>query len=519
MKKVYLVLIFGLFLTVQLFSQGYKIEIKINGVSNQDIILGHHKATTEGLVPDDTVKTDKKGYAVFQGDKNLKQGMYFIFLPSKNYFDFIVGEDQKFKIENDTADLFANMKAKGSVENEIFADYHNFLVSEQTKISNLKKEFAQTKDPERKKEIRQEMNDISKSFDDYYNKVVKNHPDLFFTTFLKASRNVIVPDSITGQMEKYEYYKKHYFDNFDIGDRRLLYTPIYENKIDIYLDKVVFQIPDSLNKEIDIILSKVEHDEELYKYMLVHLFNKYAKSKLMIAENIYVHLADIYIEKATWAADSFKNELKTKIARKKNCLIGDQAKPLHLTIVPNDSSEIELLRDPLLEMKQKGLKIEKDKSRSFDEKVPELSQLIAEYMAFFPEDINLNEVEAEYIILWFMAPDCSHCKHETPLLYNDYVNKLKQKNVKVFCIFLEANTDNWAKFSNAIGNWFGFIQKHQMYEEGWYNLWNPFDNKRFKYDISSSPVLFLLDKNKKIVAKKIGYKQAIEIIEDMEKRK
>jgi len=46
------------------------------------------------------------------------------------------------------------------------------------------------------------------------------------------------------------------------------------------------------------------------------------------------------------------------------------------------------------------------------------------------------------------------------------------------------------------------------------NTWNPFDRFKANYAIDSSPTLYLLDENKKIIAKKIGYEQAFEIIEN-----
>jgi thiol-disulfide isomerase/thioredoxin len=516
MKKIFLFLIISSIFTLSSNAQGYNIEVKVKQFPNQDFILGHHK--NDKLIPDDTVKSNSEGIAVFRGKKPFHEGMYFIFLPNKRYFDFIMGKDQDFFISNDTTDLMKNLKIKGSVENQIFADYYKFLYAQNTKAQKLRQEYKKAS-PKRKKEIEKELKNIGKAFEKKYEDISSKYPNMFFTKFLAATREIQVPDSIKDRYAQYLYYKKHYFDGFDISDSNLLYTPIYQQKIDTYLDKVVPPDPDSINAAVDMLLKKASSDPELYRYMLIHLYNKYAKSQLMIAENIFVHLADIYIKKATWSTDSFKNELKTKIIRKKNCLIGHKAKPLHMTILPSDSASIEQLRIPLQEMKQKGLVIEKDKSRTFEEKVPDLSALIAQYMAYFPSDMDLYDVKAPYTILWFMSPDCSHCKIETPKFFKDYKEKLKSKGVVVWCIYMERNTDNWAKFSNDIGKWFSFVEKNHFYDEHWYNMWNPFDNYRFKFDVSSTPTLYLLDKNKKILAKKIGYEQAMEIINDLEKNK
>lgn len=516
MKKFFLVLLIQI-TVFQLFSQSYKIELKIKGVKSQQVILGVHKG--ENLVPVDTTKTDANGYGVFQKNKKLIPGMYIIFLPSRTYFDIIVGEDQTFLIENDTANLYKNLKISNSTEGEIFVDYQKFLVEQTEKMNKLNEQYKIEKDENKKKDIENQMNKISENYEQKFNSIITQNPNNFFSKFLKATREVKVPAEITDNMQQYQYYKNHYFDNFDLSDISMLYTPIYDNKIDTYLDKVAPPMPDSINYAIDFMLNKAKANADLYQYLLIKLYNKYAKSQLMISENIFVHIAEIYVEKAIWSPDSFRNELKTKIVRKKNCLIGNTAQNMKLFVLPNDSLKIKELRIPLEDMKNKGLEIEKDKSRTFDQKLPDLSALIAEFLSHFPTDTELKNVQAKYTILWFISPTCSHCVEETPKFYDQYNKLLKDKGVVVFSVLLEANTDNWFSFSNTYSQWFDFVIKHKMFAKGWYNLSNPFDNFRFKYDISSSPVLYLLDKDKKIIAKRIGYEQAVEIILDLENPK
>jgi hypothetical protein len=508
-----IILAFGCQTNNTAIAQGYKIEVKIKGVENQEIILGHYR--NANLIPYDTVTTDRRGVGIFQGNEPLQQGMYFIFLPSKNYFDFIIGKEQHFTIENDTTNLFTNFKSNGSKELELFIEYRQLLLSQNETITKLREQHKNETDPQKKADIEQEMNLLAQNAESFMDNIISNNPDMFFSIFLKATRDIKVPEHITDRKQQYYYYKNNYFENFDVSDIRLLYTPIYENKINNYLDRVIIQDPDTLIMAVDYLLEQADSDHDLYRFMLIHLFNKYASSSMMIAENLYVHLGQIYVERAHWSEESFINELQTRINRKKNCLIGNNALQLTLNAVPNDSLSIELVRLPLEVMKERGLSLESDESKTFEQILPELSQYIAEYLSYFPEEKKLYDVTAKYTILWFIAPDCSHCKVETPKFYKKYVEELKDKNVEVWAIFLESNTDNWGKFSDHIANWFSFIQQHQMYE--WNNVWNPFDNFRFKYDISSSPVLYLLDKDKKILAKRIGYEQAVEIINELEK--
>jgi hypothetical protein len=51
--------------------------------------------------------------------------------------------------------------------------------------------------------------------------------------------------------------------------------------------------------------------------------------------------------------------------------------------------------------------------------------------------------------------------------------------------------------------WNDFMNEHHLYD--WVNIWNPADN-RFKviYDTRTTPAVYLLDKDKKIIAKKFS---------------
>ena len=506
-------LVLSILFSINTNAQGYKIKVKINNLKNQDLILGHHY--NDNLIPDDTVRTDKNGVAVFKGKEKLVGGMYFIFLPSARYFDFLIGDNQEFYIENDTTDLIKNLIFKNSPNNKIFQAYHNFLTEQNKKLSDLQQKKKTEKDANEKKNIQKQIDETIVGYNEYYTKTTTENTGLFVIEFIKATREVEVPPEIKDREAKYYYYRNHYFDNFDVGNPRLLFTPLYERKIDTYLEKILIQHPDTLITEIDIMLEKTRHDDGLFKYMLIHLFNKYAKSKLMTAENVYVHLGYIYINEATWSTDSFKTQLKPKLDRKSNCLVGNKAKPLSMQSLYTDSISIEDLRPFLQNMKEQGLKLENDTTRTFNEILPELSEQIAQFMSNFNGYVELYDIKTKYTILWFFEPDCSHCKHDTPLLYKEYIDNLQKLDVTVMSIYMERNTDDWSKFSNHIGTWFNFVEKNKMYN--WYNVWNPFDNYRYKYDLSSSPVLYLLDKDKTILAKRIGYKQAIEMIQAVEK--
>lgn len=457
------------------YGQGYEIKFKINNLSNQPVILGHH--FNAQLIPDDTVQVDKKGNGVFAGKEPLKGGMYIIFLPNKSYFDILISDNQHFSFENDTIDFIENMKITNSEENSIFFDYQKFLSEQGEKAQNLRTKRTATTDAAEISKIDTELQEINNLVRAKMKNLETNYPNLLFTKFLKATTEVEIPTGLSDR-EQYYYYKDHYFDNFDVGDARLLRTPIYENKLDKFIRNIIPQHPDSIVRYVDELVAKSRSDQELFRYMLVHLFNEYAASTIMGMDAVYVHIAEnYYIKEATWSDSAFIADLKTKVVKKKPNLIGKKAQEIIMLQVPYEHL-LESISDSL---------VLKD--------------------IFYGNYISLHSLQAKYTILFFWEADCSHCKTATPALYKVY-ERLKDKGLEVIAVNMLSGEEGKKK-------WADFVKKHEMYD--WLNVWDPSYQSQYKhkYDIASSPVLFLLDKDKKIIAKRIAPEQAEEIIIDL----
>ena len=477
---------------------------------------------------------------VFKSKTKLPGGMYFFFLPSRSTFDILISDNQTFTVENDTTDLLKNIKVTGDKENQIFIDNQRYFAEQRKKTTALTDEYKASTDEAKKKEIEKQFSDVNSAVNKHIDEIIAANPGFFFSKFLKATQEVIVPQTIKDQKDQYYYYRNHYFQNFDYKDQRLLRTPIYENKLDYYLDKVIPQAPDSIIPEVDVLINNSRHDKELFRYMLVHLFQKYGNSQLMGSENVYVHIAEkFYINDADWSDKKFIDELKATVARKKPALIGNIAPDLKLLVLPADTNNIISMKELVQSMKEKGdeiLKNEasiKEKTKSFKANYPNLtdsaahSQVIISELASILDEQLIPKFESymsvyaqktRYTILYFWEPDCSHCKEETPKFSKAYdENKLKERGVTVVAVYLQKNINEWPKYTNHINLWLDFVLKNNMSK--WINVWDPFGTSQYrdKYDISSTPVIYLLDKDKKIIAKRIAYDQALSIIDELEK--
>jgi thiol-disulfide isomerase/thioredoxin len=107
--------------------------------------------------------------------------------------------------------------------------------------------------------------------------------------------------------------------------------------------------------------------------------------------------------------------------------------------------------------------------------------------------VKLSEVKADYTILVFWDVDCGHCQKEIPVLVKAYNELLEEKkNVKVYSVYTLHEGEKYLKY--IADNKLPFIN---LYDGAHYN------NVIEKYDVYSTPVIYVLDKNKMIRAKRI----------------
>ncbi len=482
MRKVKVLLLFLtlVFTSWSVYSQkGYEIKVKIHGFRDTSIILGHHFAGN--MYPDDTIKLDKNGFGVFKGKSALPHGIYLIFLPNKTYFDIIIADNQHFSVENDTTDLFRKIKFTNSKENEIFYSYQYFLSSKRDEMKTLmdKKKNATTEAD--KNALTEKMKNIDKEVKKYKEEVQKQLPNSFVSKFIKATIDIDVPEppkdangKVIDSLFQYKYYRAHYFDNFDISDPAMLRTPLYEDKILTYLDKVIPQIPDTIMAEVDKLIAKSRTSPELFRYMLVTLFNHYGKSQIMGFDDIALYIADkYYLKEATWSDSTFLAKLRKQVESKKPTMLGKTAPDIDLIQVPTEH---------------------------FLHAIDDTAEKRNVYVGV---PFRLSNYTKDFTILYFWDVDCGHCKKETPIMYQVF-ERLKDKNVQCIAISLVFSVENKIK-------WVNYVNEHKLYD--WVNAFYPFSIK-FKelYDVSSTPKIFVLDKNRKLIAKNIGPEQCEEII-------
>lgn len=450
-----------------LFGQSYKIKVKIKGYNNDTLLLGYQFGDKQYIK--DTAYS-KNGEFTFKRDTVLEPGMYLVVTqPTHDYFQMLVDADkQDFSVETDIENLAFHLKYKGSKLNTDFNDYIEYIASKRLEGDSLNGLIKHTEDTARIRVLEKALKDLDKSVKSKQNEIIKTQPKSLLSLLILWSQDVDIP-AFEGktQDEKdekaYYYYKDHYFDFAKFDDERSVRLPLFSQKVDRYLTKMISQIPDSINKGIDLILSKAPEKSETYKYLLSNYLNYYANSKYVGMDAVYVHLVEAYYAagKAPWV-DAENLAKMTQDARALKPLLIDKIAP-DLRVFKEDSSVI-----------------------------------------------RLHEVKSPYTIVLIWSPECGHCKQSMPAVVKFY-EEYKSKGVEIFGICSLIGTEE----SKC---WEGVKTLHM---DKWINTSDKLHLSRFKtvYDVKSTPQVYILDAEKRILTKKISPDQLGEVMDKIFKIK
>ncbi len=434
--------------------KGYEIGVNISNLQDSTIFLAYHLGDKQYIK--DTLNLDKEGRCVFAGAEDLPQGIYLIVLPGKQYFEILIPADQHFSVSCSYADYFNTLKFAGSDENTAFVTYQKKWIDMQKKASAINKRFQNNKqNPDSLKILSDMQKNQEETMKSYLNGVIKENNGNLLSVLVKAMLPVEAPAISVPQGSKnpdstkwiltYIYNKNHFFDNIDINDERLLRTPILQARLNAFFTNVLIQSPDTINKEIDKLIDNVKGNYKVFQFVSVYLFNHFRQSEIMGHDAVVVKLADdIYLSgKADWVSDEFKDDLRKQVDRIRPNLIGKKA--------------VNLIMDS--------------------------------YKGIF---VSLYDINKDFTILYFWEPDCGHCAEATPKLKAWY-DKAKNSGVEVFAVCTTADKAKWKKY----------IEENKI---EWINGWDPERRTNFGYyyNVESTPMVYILDKNKTIIAKKIS---------------
>ncbi len=443
---------------------GHQIQIILKPYQDTKIYLGTNYGNARTFA--DSCVLNNKSEGVFESKQKLTPGIYFVVSPKMSIlFDFIVDDKQHFKIVADTLDL-KNITITGSNENILFQNYSKSINDLFVQLGAIEKNFKGATTAKDSANFKEAYLNKDKEIKQKRKSFIQANPNSMMSFLLNTME---VPEApavpiVNGKADSlypYRYVKNHYWDNVVFNDNRLLRTPFFEKKLDDYFKNFVSREPDSVIEEVQYMLTVAKTGKEIYPFLLFKFTNKYISPEFMGQDKVFLHIYQNFFAK------------------------GD-------TILLNEASK-KSLRD-----------------RAYSLMANQLG-LPAPILVL--NDVNdkrfaLHNVKAQYTFVAFWDPTCSHCKIEIPKLDSIYKASWKALDVKVVSVNINFK---------EISAWKNFIKEHQL--EDWLNGYQTEEdlNREVKegkpttirqlYDVYKTPTFYLLDKNKKIVAKNLSIEQ------------
>ena len=457
-------------------SVGHNIEITLNPYKNTKIYLGTNYGQNR-VFADSTILNDASlGY--FKGKEKLTPGIYFIVSPRYTIlFEFLVDEGQQFKIIADTLNL-VDHKIIGSKDNDIFSSYSKTMNKLGAERSQLEQAYNSATISSDSVKYLQALKKIDTSFKQERQKIITTAPKSMMRFFLDVLQRPEVPaiPIIKGKADStypFYYVKNHYWDNVVFNDNRLLRTPFFEAKLDEYFKNYVSREPDSIIEEVQYMLTVAKTGKEIYPFLLFKFTNKYISPEFMGQDKVFLHLFQNFFSKGDTIL--LNNESKKAITERAYSimanLIGNSAPPLDLN--------------------------------TMDDKL-----------------FSLYNSPAKFTFIAFWDPTCGHCKEEMPRVDSFYTKNWKQLGVQVIGV----NTN-----VKELASWKQFITE-QHFDAGWLhayqtdaaynaeiNAGKPTSIRQL-YDVFKTPTFYLLDKDKKIIAKNLTVDQFHDFLQSQQKK-
>ena len=435
---------------------GYQFNVQVEGiVKGREIQL----AVFEGLnsVIKQKQSANDTGSVVFSGPDPLDQGYYYVVLPDQRFFQLMVEDDQHFSVKTDSANL-VRLEFKGSPENEaqqVFVDESQKISEEWREIKPLRD--AEEKDSKAWQKEQDKMDALNVKAKDLRAGYEEIHPNGLYTMLLKANAKVIpplAPDSIEGEEDKnswrYYYYKWNFWDNIDLKDERILRTAIFHERLKEFFMERTFQQVDSIKFWVDQFIPKLYESPKLYEYTVNYLANEYYTPKIMCLESVFVYIVDNYMgdDHCHWLSEAEKFRVRDRADQMRWSLCGEQGR----NIIAKDMN---------------------GKVR------------------------NMYSIKSPLLLVFLYSAGCDHCKKETPKLMKLHSDKAPSGVLDLYSICTDDESADLKRYNKR----FAVPWKMNVIDTTKQSLFYK------KYHIGILPELYLLDPNRKIIAKKLNTSQ------------
>ncbi len=389
---------------------------------------------------------------IYIANTKIKDGSFLINMPStasngmyrlmyemggNNFIDFIYN-NESIELQFNPENLQETLQFLTSEENKIYTKYLRANSTIQHKIDSLQLGYFNLKTQKEKEEVAKKYKEAILKKDSIQSYYEKKSEGKLANHFIHAGKIYSAPEIIATAQEYLNAEKLHYFDSLNMEDQVLLNSTFLTERI---MDYVFY-----LNVSDD-----VEVQDALYKKAIQEVLQKVIQNisyrSELIATFLYVFSQQENAVVTNYLIENYYSKLPQEYISQE---VISQAKENIKLAIGNTAPEITWEEEGVTQTLSK-----------------------------------INKADTYILVFW--STGCSHCLNEIPKLY-EYTKD--NKEVHVIAVALEEDDKAFNNYAKIHVNWSNVLAL---------NKWqNPVVKQ---YKIKATPTYFILDKNKKIIAK------------------
>ena len=439
-KTYMLIFIFTFFIISVSFAQ--EITFDIVGAKDRAVLFGLEGEKISKIDSFVSVKGD------FQFNlNNMHNGFFRLQFDSKHWIDFI-NDGKNVKIKTDYSNLFDSLEVIESESNKLLYEFIKQNKEYKTKTELLNIILAHyPKDDEYYETTKNKLLRIQNKYHHFVKETSQVKTNSFIARYIQSAQLPIIDISIQNQ-EHLVYLKNHALDNIDFNDEEMIYSDLYTSKSIEYLTYYRNQqlqkslLEQEFMKAVDTLLNRAKVNELVYQHVAEYLIDGFTKFGF---DNIIDYIVSNYVlADELCLNEKTGNSIQNRVNQAKILKVGET--------VPNII-------------------------------IPDISG----------KNIDLSELQSEKVLILFYASWCTHCQTMIPKIRDIYKN-LNMGELEVLAISLDTNKEEWLNF----------LKENTL---DWLNVsdFNGWDGQAAEsYFIYATPTMFLVNKDKKIIAKPLS---------------
>jgi thiol-disulfide isomerase/thioredoxin len=342
---------------------------------------------------------------------------------------------------------------EGSIENQVYAGFMNFeLVYEDQLMDVYRQLYSARSGATDHDALVNRYNELQLERTRFMDSITQVYPDLYAVRIMNAFRAPLIP----GEMphgQQIDTLKHCFFDQAAIDDPGLLYAPVYTFKIIDYLSlyKVDTLAQEQQEQQFMEAVDRIMVNVSGLEELRTFVVEFLLEGfEMLDMERVQMHLADHYLDQAC-ESDIVELILSRMEGYKK--------------MAPGELAPDFVIRD--LEGR----------------------------------NLQLSDLEEPYVLLVFWASSCGHCREMLPELHEWYLTE-NSLGVEVVAISIDTSEVDFKQYVDQLDpRW--ITTRDPL---GWYGK-VPTD-----YHIYATPSLFLLDRNRTILARPTSFRQFEKVI-------